>query len=76
MAKTKKTRIQKPSSLITRDKSYAYTPGSKRIAVSTWDGSGKTGYSTRYIPCTSTNLKKIVQVAGKPEKYGKRWLWM
>ena len=75
MAKAKKPRIQKPSSLITKDKSYAYTPGSKRIAVSTWDGSGKNGYSTRYIPKTSANLKKIVEVAGKPEKYGKRWLW-
>ena len=63
------------SSLITKDKSYAYTPGSKYITVSTWDGSGKNGYSNKYIPKTSANLKKIFEVAGKPEKYGKRWLW-
>ena len=70
-----KRKSQKASSLITKDKSYAYTPGSKYITVSTWDGSGKTGYSNKYIPNTSANLKKIVQVAGKPEKYGKKWLW-
>lgn len=63
------------SSLITKDKSYAYTPGSKTITVSTWDGKGKTGYTNKYIRNTPANLKKIVEVAGKPEKYGKKWLW-
>ena len=75
MEKTMKRSKGKASSLITKGKSYAYTPGSKRIAVSTWDGSGKNGYSTKYIANTPANLKKIVEVAGKPEKYGKRWLW-
>lgn len=65
----------RPSSLITKDKAYAYTPGAKTITVSTFDGKGKYGYSNKYIPNTPANLKKIVEVAGKPEKHGKRWLW-
>ena len=75
MAKKNYGKKSKASSLITKGKSYAYTPGSKSITVSTWDGSGKYGYSNKYIPNTSANLKKIVEVAGKPEKYGKKWLW-
>ena len=73
MATSKK--YQKPSSLIQKGKSYAYTPGSKWITVSTWDGSGKNGYSNKYIRNTSANLKQIVKVAGKPEKYDDKWLW-
>lgn len=68
------------SSLITKGKGYALTEGGKYITVSEFDGSGKYGYSNKYIPNTAENRKKLFAVMGKPDDTNiyrgkKRMLW-
>lgn len=71
--KSSKTKKNKPSSLITKDKLYAFKPKSKNITVTTI---GKNGYINRYIPNTVANRNEIVSLKGKPDVYGGRYIWM
>lgn len=60
----------------TFSKSKSYYTTNNAIGVSTWNGKGKYGYSTRYIPKTPENIKKITAIKGKPEKDGNKLIWM
>lgn len=71
-----KPRKQRASKLITKNKSYAMkATNAKRITVSTWDGSGRYGYSNKYIANTKANRDKIIDLMGKPELHNGKYIW-
>ena len=71
MAYTRKTRKQKASKLITRDKLYAMKPNSKYITIDDL----KTG-KRKYVKNTKTNRDKIISLRGQyTDFYGGRYLW-
>ena len=72
----KKPRKKTASKLITSKKSYAMKPNGDRITVSTWDGTGKYGYSNKYIKNTPTNRAKILKLKGEPEFHNGKFIWM
>ena len=57
--------MKKSSSLIKKGRGFIVPESGKWITVTTFDGSGKYGYSNRYIPNTLENRSAIQSLYGK-----------
>lgn len=72
---TTKKKVEKPSSIISKNKSliFSVVPGSKNISYEGGYKNGKLYY--KYLPNTKANRDEINRVKGKPERHGKRLIW-